>query len=112
MSAKVTPVAQDPVPAQPVGVQIGREQELRQPVPGEVAQRHPAAVVVVAIGEDVQFAGIDEAVLEADAGIAGWELGEEAAVCRRCLVRETLRGSPVRAGAAGHEVRRGKQGPP
>jgi hypothetical protein len=71
-----------------------------------------AAVVVVAIGEDVEFAGIDEAVLEANAGVAGRELREEAAICRRRLACKHRRGGLVRTGAAGHEVRRGKQEPP
>ena len=78
------PLARDPRPlghireaevtlvqVQPVCTEVRREQEFRQTVAGEVAQRHPAAVVVVAIGEDIQLASIGEAVLEADACIAG-----------------------------------------
>src|SRR2546422_10858324 len=57
------------VQVQPGAALIRRQHDLRQAVAAEVAERDPAAVVVVAIGEDVQVAGVGEAVLEADAGI-------------------------------------------
>ena len=80
--------------------QVRREHDLRQAVAGEIPQRDAAAVVVVAIGEDVQIAGFGQAVLEADAGIARGEQREEVVVGRRCV-------GALRTGAAGDETRAG-----
>ncbi len=56
---------------------VGREHHLRQAVARQVTERDAAAVVVVAVGEDVELAALGEAVLEHDAGLAGGEAGEQ-----------------------------------
>src|SRR5258706_11122126 len=59
-------------------VLVGGEDDLGQAVAGEVAEGHAAAVVKVAVGEDVQVAGVGETIREADAGVArGEERSEE-----------------------------------
>src|SRR5439155_1471044 len=67
------------VQIQPGATQIRREDDLRQPVAREVTERHAATVVIIAVGEDVQLAGVGEAILEADAGVARGEQGEQPA---------------------------------
>src|SRR3954469_22431460 len=56
---------------------VGGEQQLGQAVTGEVAQRDAAAVVVVAIGEDVEVARLLQLVLEPDARDARGEPREQ-----------------------------------
>src|SRR5439155_3606109 len=43
---------------------IRRQHDLRQAVTREVADRRPAPVIIVAIGEDVQLAAVGETILE------------------------------------------------
>ena len=71
------------VEIQPRPAQIRGQHDLGEPVARQVAERRPAAIVVVAVGEDVQLAGVGEAILEADAGVTGGEPGEQPAVGRR-----------------------------
>ncbi len=91
------------VQVQPVVVQVRREEELRQPVAGEVAERDAAAVVVVAVGEDVQLGGVDQAVLEAHAGVLRGEPGEEPVAYRGRLTREAVPVGAAPVGAAREE---------
>ena len=51
-------------------VLVGCKHDLGQPVSGEVADRDAAAVVEIAVGEDVEIARLGEAVGEGDAGVA------------------------------------------
>ena len=93
------------VQVQPRAALIRREHDLREAVAGEVAERDAAAVVVVAIGEDVQVAGVGEAVLEADAGVARGQQGEETAVGRGRGAGRHFPGGPARARAPGEQAR-------
>jgi hypothetical protein len=109
------PFAGDPCPsryvreAEPALVQVesvlpqvrGKHQ-LRKPVAREVPQRHAAAVVEVAVLEDVLVGCIDDPVFESNAGIAGGKLAEELIACRGRLTRP---GRPVRAGGDDAEAR-------
>ena len=74
--------------------------DVRQPIAREIADRRSPAVVVVAIGEDVQLARVGEPVLEADAGVRGGEPGEQPAVGGR----QRAVGS---RGAAGEQAQHG-----
>src|SRR3989442_1124832 len=97
-SARVTPVVQDPSlfrrPASSVTSRkrnfpsfkysrvppwLRSEHDLGQAVAVQVPDRHPATVVEVAIGEDVQVVGLGEAILESDPGVAGGEQREQGA---------------------------------
>ncbi len=72
---------------------VGGEEQLRQPVTGEVAERDAAAVVVVAVGEDVQLARVHEAVLECDAGVRRRQLREEPAIGSGRLAQARIHGA-------------------
>src|SRR5438445_302668 len=77
---------------------VGRKHDLRQAVTRQVADPDSAAVVEVAISEDVHVVGLGQAILESDAGVAGGEQGEEPAVGGgRCA-------GPGGAGAGGDET--------
>jgi hypothetical protein len=83
--------------------QVRGEQQLGQSVAREVPQRHAAAVVEVAVLEDVEVGRIDDPVFESNARIAGGKPAEELVACRGRLTRL---GSPVRAGGGGAEAKR------
>src|SRR6266702_1621700 len=59
------------------GVLVGCKHDLGQPVSGEVADRDAATVVKVAVGEDVEVAGLGEAILEVYPGIARRQEGKQ-----------------------------------
>ena len=82
--------------------EIRCEHDLGQPVPGEVAQGDAAAVVVIAIGEDVQVVRVRETILEAHAGVARWQEREQMAVGGR-------RGRGGGRRATGQQAERGRK---
>src|SRR6185437_9367663 len=97
------------VEVKPRSVLVGGQHHVRQAVAVEIAGRHTAAVVEIAVGEDVQLRGILDPVLEPDSSIAGGKPGEEMSInggrrspaARRFLLL-------FAAGACG-EVQRGKE---
>ncbi len=110
------PLAGDPCPfryvreAEPALVQVESvlpqvrgEQQLRKSVAREVPQRHAAAVVEVAVLEDVMVGCLDDPVFESNARIAGGKLAEELIACRGGLTRP---GRPVRAGEGDTDAKR------
>ena len=88
------------VQVQPGAAEVRREDNLREPVAGQVPDRDAAAVVVVPVSEDVEVAGFGEAILEADAGITRGEPGEQRPGRRGGFTRERR---PVPTRAAGPE---------
>ena len=96
------------VQVQPGAAEIRGEHDFGEPVAAHVPQRHPAAVVEVAVGEDVQLGGGGEAILEVDAGVAGGQQREQSASGRGRLTRER-RTVPPRA--PGEQVSPGHQEP-
>src|SRR6266498_3378559 len=75
---------------------IGGEDQVRQSITGEVAQRDTATVIEVAIGEDVEVARVGEVILEMDAGVARGEKREEPPI--RCRGRGLGGNLPLRNG--------------
>ena len=88
------------VQVQPGAALIRGEHDLGQAVAGQVAEGDAAAVVVVAVGEDVQVVRVSETILEADAAVARGEQGEQMAVGGR-------RGRRGGGRATGQEAERG-----
>ena len=88
-------------------VEIRREDDLGQTVAGEITDRHAAAVVEVAVGEDVEIGRRLEPVLEADARRAGGEAREELAAGLRQLAaaRHAGRFRGARAGTEAEHQR-------
>ena len=84
------------VEIEPVAALVGGDHELREAITVQVADRDPTAVVVIAVGEDVQVGGGGEAILEVDAGVAGGQQREQSASGRGGLTRER-RTVPTRA---------------
>src|SRR6266511_4243791 len=71
------------VPVEARTALIGGEDQVRQSITGDVAQRDTATVIEVAIGEDVEVARVGEVILEMDAGVARGEKREEPPIrCR------------------------------
>src|SRR5206468_6416039 len=56
---------------------VGREDDLWQPIACEVADRYAAAVIEIAVGEDVEVARLGQLIAERDAGLGGGEAREE-----------------------------------
>ncbi len=98
------------VEVEAVRLEVGGEEQLRQPVPGQVRQGDPPAVVVVAVEKDVLVAGLPEPVLEPDTGVGRRQLGEELVADRRDPVRPRRR-SRLPAARAGDDDTGGQCGP-
>src|SRR5207249_7824401 len=79
---------------------VGREDDLWQPIAGEVADRHAAAVIEIAVGEDVEVARLGQLIAECDAGLGGGQAREKRGARR-------ARRSAARAGTRGEECRGG-----